>query len=105
MELPLQVTYRGVNPSDALSRLIRKETAKLDHFFARITSCRVHVEREAHRTKEGAPFRVRVDLGVPGTELLTDTVEKNSRAAVRDAFRRVRRRLREYAARLIEARG
>ncbi|HEX4014006.1 MAG TPA: HPF/RaiA family ribosome-associated protein [Candidatus Cybelea sp.] len=101
MELPLQITYRKVHPSEALSRLIRKESEKLDRFFARITSCRVIVEREAGRTKEAAPFHVRVDLGVPGSELMTDTMEKNSRVAVRDAFRRARRRLREYAARLV----
>ncbi|HEX3369145.1 MAG TPA: HPF/RaiA family ribosome-associated protein [Candidatus Cybelea sp.] len=100
MELPLQITYRGVNPSGALRRLIHKEGAKLDHFFARITSCRVLVEREPRHMREAAPFRVRIDLGVPGNELMTDTLERDSRVAVRDAFRRARRRLQDYATRL-----
>ncbi|HEY6485986.1 MAG TPA: HPF/RaiA family ribosome-associated protein [Candidatus Cybelea sp.] len=100
MELPLQITYRGVNPSGALRRLIHKEGAKLEHFFARITSCRVLVEREPRHMRESAPFRVRIDLGVPGNELLTDTLERDSRVAVRDAFRRARRRLQDYATRL-----
>jgi hypothetical protein len=57
MELPVQITYRGVNPSDALSRLIRKEARKLDEFFDRIVSCRVLVEREQRHLRSGAPFR------------------------------------------------
>lgn len=105
MELPLQITYRGVDPSDDLNQLIRKEGAKLDHFFGRITSCRVLVEREPGHMREAAPFRVRIDLGVPGNELMTDTMERDSKVAVRDAFRRARRRLQDYVARLVQPRG
>lgn len=101
MELPLQITYRGVDPSEPLSRLIHKEGTKLDTFFSRIVSCRVLVERDALHHREGAPYHVRVDLGVPGNELMTDTTDKEPKVAVRDAFRRARRRLQAYADRLV----
>jgi Sigma 54 modulation protein / S30EA ribosomal protein len=101
MELPLQITYRGVGPSKRLNQLIRKEGMKLEHFFSRIVSCRVLVEREPRHLKESAPFHVRVELGVPGNELLTDTMERDPEGAVRGAFRRARRRVHDYARRLI----
>ena len=121
MEVPLQVTYHGVGPSDALSRLIGKEAAKLEEFFSRIVSCRVRIELEQRHVRNGRPFRVRIDLAVPGSELSVDTahshrietagdgapmrrksaevdaVYKDPALAVRDAFRRARRRLKSYA--------
>lgn len=123
MELPLQITYRGLKPSDALSELIHKEAGKLDEFFDRIVSCRVTVEREQHHIRNGAPFRVRIDLTVPGNELTIDTgrslqaaaadeekpmrrksaevdaMHKDPALTVRDAFRRAKRRIQDHARR------
>ena len=127
MELPLQITYRGLEPSDALSELIHKEAGKLNEFFERIVSCRVTVEREQHHIRSGAPFRVRIDLTVPGDELSIDTarsiridaadeektvrrksaevdaMHKDPALTVRDAFRRAKRRLQDYARRAMGA--
>lgn len=44
MEPPIQITYRNMEPSDAVTARIESEAAKLDTFFERITSCRVIVE-------------------------------------------------------------
>jgi ribosome-associated translation inhibitor RaiA len=123
MELPIQITYRELDPSDELSRLIREEAAKLDRFFGRIVSCRVVVEREPRHLRNGAPFRVRIDIGVPGEELTVDAnpsvrvaapgdepgmrrksgeiaaMYKDPVLTVRYAFRRARRRLQDYARR------
>jgi ribosome-associated translation inhibitor RaiA len=123
MELPVQITYRELDPSNALSDLIRAEAAKLDTFYDRIVSCRVLVEREYGHLRNGAPFRVRIDVGVPGDELAIDAAPslhaaladdevsarhksaetsamyKDAALAVRDAFRRARRRIQDYARR------
>lgn len=125
MELPVQITYRELDPSEALSQLIHKEASKLDRFFDRIVSCRVLVEREQHHLRGGAPFHVRIDIGVPGDELVIDTMPslrakvaddeaamrrksaeidakyKDVTLAVRDAFRRARRRVQEHARRMM----
>lgn len=37
MELPVQITYRNMEPSDAVTARIEAEAAKLDTFFDRIT--------------------------------------------------------------------
>jgi hypothetical protein len=121
MELPLEVTYRALDPSDALSRLIADEADKLETFYDRIVSCRVVVEREYHHLREGAPYRVRIFIAVPGEELVVDSVPgthpapddaskrsksgevsamyKDPALAVRDAFRRAKRRLQDFARR------
>lgn len=120
MELPVQITYRGLDSSEALTRLIRKEAEKLEKFFDRIVGCRVLVEREQRHLRNGAPFRVRIDLTVPGGELTIDTAKSVRTAAaddeaparrksadvdaahkdpaltVRDAFRRARRRTQDF---------
>lgn len=124
MEVPLQITYHGLESSEALSRLIRKEAEKLAGFFDRIVSCHVRIDREQRHVRHGSPFRVRIDLVVPGTELSVDTVRsvgvattdeeaprrrkaaevdakyKDPALTVRDAFRRARRRLQDYVRRL-----
>jgi ribosome-associated translation inhibitor RaiA len=109
VELPIQITYREIDPSDALSKLIRVEAAKLDRFFDRIVSCRVLVEREPRHLRAGAPYHVRIDIGVPGEELVIKAaptpravVYKDPALAIRDAFRRARRRVHDHARRVTE---
>jgi ribosome-associated translation inhibitor RaiA len=101
MESLLQIRYRGLEPSDALSRLIRKEAEKLAGFFDRIVSCRVLVEREERHIRSGAPNRVHIELTIPGDELTIDTaVAKDVALTVRNAFRRARRRLQSRVTRM-----
>jgi len=121
MELPPQITYRGLDPSEALSELIHTEAEKLARFFDRLVACRVVVECEQRHLRSGAPFTIRIDLTVPGGELTIDTakslrasatddetaarsksadvdaVYKDSALAVRDAFRRARQRMQDFA--------
>ena len=113
-----------MEPSDAVTVRIEAEAAKLDTFFDRITSCRVVVEAPHRHHKWGELFHVRIELGVPGAELVVSH-EPTSRAtlsrdeevalkkhieihpehkdvyvAVRDAFASARRRLQDYVKRL-----
>ena len=109
-----------MEPSEAVTARINAEAAKLDTFFDRITSCRVVVEAPHRHHKWGELFHVRIELGVPGTEIVVShepTPRANLRhddeaalkkhielhpehkdvyVAVRDAFTSVRRRLQDY---------
>jgi ribosome-associated translation inhibitor RaiA len=99
MEVPLQITFHGVSPSDTLSELIRKEAEKLESFFDRIVSCHVRIEQEQRHSHSGKPFRVRIDLAVPGSELSVHEIgamHADPALTIRGAFRRARRRLQEY---------
>ena len=44
MQIPVQVTFRGMAVSDAAEAQCWDEAARLDKFFDRITSCRVVID-------------------------------------------------------------
>ncbi len=83
-----------------LEEVVLKEAKKLEQFFPRIVSCRVAIE---------APARIRVDLGVPGEELVIDHDashhpdrhrRSNLEIAIHEAFHEMRGRLQAYADRI-----
>ena len=121
MMLPVQITYRNMQPSPAVTERIRTEADKLDRFFSRITSCRVMVEAPHRHHKWGELFHIRIELGVPGTELViahepgphgaadsakwTKRLESSPRhkdiyATIHDTFKDARRRLADYVNKL-----
>jgi ribosomal subunit interface protein len=67
---PIQVTYRDFEPTEALTEYIHKRAQKLDHVHDRLTSCRVVVETPHRHHKHGDRYHVRVDLTLPGGELV-----------------------------------
>jgi ribosomal subunit interface protein len=103
METPLQVTFRNIGPSEAIEARIRERAGKLEHHFARIVGCRVVVEELHHHHRKGNHFQVRVDVTVPGAELVA-TREPDAHhshadlyVAIRDAFDAMDRQLVEHA--------
>ena len=103
MQIPLTVTFRDINASDKIREACAKEANKLERFHDRITSCRVVVAfPEKNHHQKGGLFSVRVDLTVPGREILVnkDHSEKHSHedvfVAVRDSFKAVRRQLEHF---------
>jgi hypothetical protein len=47
-------------------------TAVAERFFHGIVSCRVLVEHIRRRHEHGSPFNVRIELSVPGAELVVN---------------------------------
>src|SRR5918996_3670158 len=70
MEIPLQITFRNLPPSEAIEKNIREKTSKLASFYGRITSCRVIVEAPHRHHHKGKAYQVRIDLTVPGGEIV-----------------------------------
>ena len=83
MKTPLQTTFRNLDHSDALVARIQEEADKLDICFDRITSCRVMVEMPHRHHRRGDSFHIRIDVGVPGKELVVSH-DSSSRAAGHD---------------------
>jgi ribosome-associated translation inhibitor RaiA len=92
-----------MDPSPALEARIRQRAEALDQFFDRITSCRVVVECGNNRHQQGNLFEVRVDLTVPGREIVVgrdsgaNHAHEDAHVAVRDAFDAARRLLEDHA--------
>lgn len=99
MKIPLQITFRNMDPSDAMEAAIRKKVNKLEQFNDRITSCRVMVESDHARHHKGNLYHVRIDLTMPGAELVAGRQPSKNHAhedayvAIRDAFDAARRQL------------
>jgi ribosomal subunit interface protein len=99
MRVPLQITFRHMDPSPALEARIRRKAAELDQFFDRITACRVVVECRHKHHQQGNLFDIHVDLSVPRSQLVAGRNHRVSHAhedvyvAVRDAFDAARRQL------------
>lgn len=123
MILPIQITFRNMESSATVEGWIREEAAKLDEFYSRIMGCRVMVELPNRRHKWGSLYHVRIDVTVPGGELVVErqpslhtpiqqihegkivkhlevkTPHKELRQAIDDAFKAMGRRLQDYARR------
>ena len=117
MILPVQTTFRNMDPSASVAARVQEEADKLDAYFDRITSCRVMVEAPHRHHRRGDPFHIRIELGVPGKGLVVthgpalkpEGQEKRHKrleaggphkdvyAAIRDAFQAMRRQLQDHA--------
>lgn len=100
----LQVTFRNIDASATVENRIRERARELERFFDRIISCRVIIETPKRR-HHGDLYHVRIDLKVPGREIVVkrDPPEQHAHediyVAVRDAFDAVRRRIEDHARR------
>lgn len=121
MKVPTEITFRDMDKSEAAEARIRDEVQKLTDFYDGILSCRVMVEIPHEHHKLGKRFHVRIQLRLPGGEVVTrrqpslhssakDTaaeergkrheiagVHKDVYVAIRDAFKAARRQLQDFA--------
>lgn len=97
MEIPLQVTFHGVEASEALRQLVGEKAAQLSRYCDRILRCRVAVELEGRHGRQGKQFRIRVHLAVPGRDIVVSHEHhEDARVALREAFVDARRQLEDH---------
>jgi len=96
MELPLQIATRNFELSPADEQVIRDAAAKLESFASRIVSCRVLLELQSRRRRTGNRYEVRIDLAVPGGEIVIKRQsEETLLSAAQEAFKAAARRLQD----------
>lgn len=101
MHIPMQITIRDIEHSEALESRIRDKAKKLDEFFDHIMSCRVVVEVPHKHQHQGKQFNVRIDLGVAGGEIVVNRDHaEDVYVALRDAFDAAKRQLEDYVRKL-----
>ena len=100
MEVPLEISYRGLEKNPTIENLIRRKVAILERVCDYIVSCHVSIERSQQRHRTGNPYLVRIDIKVPpGHEIVvkrTSTVgpgEEPLTTVLRHAFDSARRQL------------
>lgn len=107
MEVPLELTFKDVEKSDAIVDLIYEKIEKLEQVCDNIISCHVIVEKPQEHQETGNPYRVRLDVRVPpGHEVVVKREPGESpqhdplEIVIRDVFDIGRRRLRSLMERL-----
>ncbi len=97
------ITFRNIPPSLAIEHRILENTQSLQRHYDRITFCRVTVESQAQKTRHKSSYQVRIDVLVPGGEVVVsqEAPEHHSNdlyGTLRDAFDAAERQLDALAA-------
>jgi ribosomal subunit interface protein len=91
--------------SAAIEDKVRQEAVKLERYSDRITGCHVVIEEPQRRQRQGNLFHVRIDLTLPGGEVLVNRAPAQHHAhedvyvAIHDAFAAARRRVQHHVQR------
>ena len=103
MQVPIEVSFKNMDSSEAIAADIRQRVAKLDHFFEHVTGCHVSVEAPHKHHRKGRHWRVRIVINAPGRQLVVSNEPGDANAheqlavALRDAFNAATRQLQDHA--------
>lgn len=98
MDLPLQITARNIELTDAIKAEITEKAKKLDTFYERIMRCRIVLECPKRHPNDGKLYKLSIIMKVPGAELAVKReLNKDLYVAIRDAFDAARRKLEDFS--------
>lgn len=107
MLTPLEISFHGLERSDAVETRIREKFERLQSHFDRFTHARVVVEAPARRTPRPKFFHVRIEIGVPGMKPIIavhepegDRAHTDVNLALRDCFKAAQRQIDALSAKL-----
>ena len=99
MQIPLDIDYHHMTPSESVSARVAERVGKLEGRFSGIVGCRVGIEAQRHHHQRGNLYHVKVVIQLPGSEVVVnrdpghDPAHKDVHVAVRDAFDAAERQL------------
>ncbi len=104
MQVPLEIVFEDMDPSDAIDARLREEAGKLEQFSDRITSARIVVAKPHQRQEKGNTYRLRIHITIPGAADIIVNRDPGDRGAhedvyvtIRDAFGAARRQLQDQS--------
>lgn len=105
MQIPPEVAFRHMDPTEAVEERLSEEIERLDELDDQLITCRVMVELPERRQRKGNRYHVRIDLTRPGEEIVVDrhpvehTSHEDPLIAIGEAFGAARKRLVEAKSR------
>jgi hypothetical protein len=102
MSEAISIVFRAVPPSPTLEATIRRKSERLLRLHRGLSSCRTTVQSVPTHHNTGHAFSVRIELHIPGAELVIDKdhapdgEHENAYVATRDAFRAAKRVLQQH---------
>jgi len=89
MDVPPEIAFRGVEPTDTLKERILDGIDDLEEVHDRLVSCRVMVEDTTPGRSSGKIYRVRLDIGVPNRTVVVD-FKPDGGNEIRDVYQAVK---------------
>ncbi len=102
MQAPLNISFRNMDPSEAIEARIREKADKLERLYGRIVACDVVVEAPHRSHHKGKLYDVRIAVSIPGYDVNVDRAGPKAHAheddyvAIRDAFAAAERQLEDH---------
>lgn len=99
MQVPLQITMRNLDHSEAVDERIRTKAEKLNQFSDHIISCEIVVEQSQAHRQNGTLYNIRINLLMPRKKQLvvTNNEQENLYLAIREAFDDMSRQVEDAA--------
>ncbi len=106
MERKPNITWRHFEPTPKDEEHVQQGLQRLERFFDHILRCEVAIDAPHGHQANGSPYHVRIDITVPGHELVInrdpgdDNAHADLHVAIRDAFKAAERLLKRKVAHL-----
>lgn len=102
MPIPVQITFRDIDPSDAIEAQINDRVKRLEKFAKRATGLHVAVAAPHQSGHKGKLYQFTLELLMPGGDIVVkqgdtpDHAHEDVYVAMRDAFAALERRAHDY---------
>lgn len=104
MQVPPEMAFRGVQPTDDLKALILEGIEKLEAVHPRLITCRTMVDDVTPERRSGNNYRVRLEISIPHKTVIVDQSHPDGAEhhdvaqTIREAFSVARERLKKVKA-------
>ena len=96
MQKPLNLTYKEIEKSAAVSAYVRTRFQKLEKFSDKIIHCHVVIERVQKHQQNPIIHNVKIHLSIPHYDLTSDqNNDENLYKAIQKAFLKIQRQLQD----------
>ena len=106
MQIPLQISFENVEPSEAIRAAIGHEVERMEKYQHHITGCRVAVVAPSTKHRHGAVYRINIWVTIPPHENIVVSHQPSDNGshvhvevAIKDAFAAARRQIEVLAQR------
>lgn len=106
MAIPVNITFRHIDPSTAVETRVNELVQHLGQFSDKIKSCRVVIDAPHRHQHQGGVYEVKLLVSIPGDDVVVDMSRpqrdghEDVYVVLRDAFEAARKQLQHRMANL-----
>ncbi|MDD4617328.1 MAG: HPF/RaiA family ribosome-associated protein [Alphaproteobacteria bacterium] len=103
MDKPLEITFRNLDRSEAVTSIIKEKYSHLARFYRHLISLNVKLDMPHRRHRRGNHYRITIEAVVPGNILVasrsSEAIDRHEMPlpTINDAFAAITRKLEDYA--------